>query len=141
MRVARTRRTISEAGFFMTRNIMTDVATESAYLRLVNKPNQSKIGSKETYQVKMYWAWLFRRFTSAARPTGIPRASYSIILIYSGSTLKSQHNCLCTTVEEAHKVPTYPLSPLPTRAAPPSAPPSASRRESKTRPCRGGCRA
>lgn len=32
------------------------------------------IGFGGNYHVKMYWLWLFLRFTSAARPIGIPLA-------------------------------------------------------------------
>jgi hypothetical protein len=42
VRVARTRRTTSEAGFFITRYIMTDVATASPYLYLISKAECKK---------------------------------------------------------------------------------------------------
>lgn len=35
----------------------------------------TKVVCESTHHVKMYWAWLFLRVTSAARPKGIPRAS------------------------------------------------------------------
>lgn len=39
----------------------------------------------KTYHVKIYWAWLFRRLTSAGLPIGIPFCSYSIICMKFGS--------------------------------------------------------
>lgn len=42
-------------------------------------------GQAVTYQVKIYWAWLFLRLTSAALPMGAPFASMSRICDQSGS--------------------------------------------------------
>lgn len=39
----------------------------------------------DAYHVKMYWAWLFLRLTSAALPMGAPLASMSRICDQSGS--------------------------------------------------------
>ena len=65
----------------MTIQSMIEVATARPYLeevsaRVLARPFGYVEGGEETtHHVKMYWAWLFRRFTSAALPKGMPRAS------------------------------------------------------------------
>lgn len=56
-----------------------------AILLFCESARWTKIVCESTYHVKIYWAWLFLKVTSAGRPKGIPRASYSIMRKYSGS--------------------------------------------------------
>lgn len=65
-----------EIGFFTTIQNMIDVAKLNAYLLTISC--MSGISSADgTYHVKMYWVWLFLRFTVGALPIGIPLGSRS----------------------------------------------------------------
>lgn len=77
----------------MTRYIMTDVAAARAYLDYHVSILNGVRGWQQmmAYQVKMYWAWLLRRLTSAGLPKGTPRVSYSTILMYSGSVAQKSY--------------------------------------------------
>ena len=63
--VACTRLAILDGGFFMTMYSMTEVARANEYL---SRSGLCTKQAEETHHVNMYWAWLFLRFTSAARP-------------------------------------------------------------------------
>jgi hypothetical protein len=82
----RTLRLTSLGRFRTIIHSMMDVARDSPYLyRLVRSRSLAWARWLETYHVKMYWLWLFFRFTSAARPIGMPFSSRVIASRKSGT--------------------------------------------------------
>lgn len=99
LRFWRTRRKASFGFLRTTIQSMMDVANDKPYLRkwlTLPLKDASRSGTwldrSSTYQVKIYWAWLFRRLTSAARPTGRPFAIRSYISTNSGTERWSARN-------------------------------------------------
>ena len=77
-----------------------------AFLDLASFRSASHIVTIETehsaYQVNIYCAWLFLRFTSAGRPMGIPKASLSYAFKRSGA---------CNSVSSLNYKPIYEVYP------------------------------
>lgn len=75
--LCRTRRWVPDIGFLTTIQNMTEVAKLSAYLGGVRWLLARRERDGDTYHVKMYCVWLFRRFTVGALPIGTPLGSRS----------------------------------------------------------------
>jgi len=74
----RTRLAMSDGGFLTTIHSIIDVAMPNPYLACGQFGNAlGPYAPRTAYHVKIYWAWLFLIFTSAALPIGIPLALMS----------------------------------------------------------------